>query len=135
MSEINITIKSDDGKLRVYVGDQYVASQEHIIPKRPSRETPGERARTLWRSGYRCISRQYRIVARIDRPDWIHYMAQQHCSWDINQGLQWVLSLGLESAGDFYRSVHSKDKLEGIDWEIYKLIRNKPHAGGYEFHD
>jgi hypothetical protein len=58
--------------------------------------------------GYRCVSRKYGIVSRIDRPDWIDVViANTHrtvCSItaDIKSG-RWQ---------DFYRRVYSKDTLK-----------------------
>jgi hypothetical protein len=61
--------------------------------------------------GYKCISRRYGIVARIDRDDWLEHMARQHAPWSLADGMKWVRALGRAAAADHYRRVYSKDTL------------------------
>ncbi len=61
--------------------------------------------------GYRRTSRKFGTISRVDRPDWREYMAKEHAPWNIEEGLEWVETLG-DSAGDYYRRVLSKDHKE-----------------------
>ena len=58
----------------------------------------------LIRLGYRCTSRKYGIISRIDRPDWVLFLIEK-----LNQP---ELISGDGSWEDFYRRVYSRDKLE-----------------------
>lgn len=65
--------------------------------------------------GYRCISRKFGLISRIDRADWREHMAQKHSPWDPKgDGMRWVGCLELQpgSAEDQYRRCYSKDTLE-----------------------
>jgi hypothetical protein len=62
--------------------------------------------------GYRIVSRKYGIIARIDRPDWKEFLAEEHAPWDIEEGRDWVAALGDRRAADYYRRVYSKDTIE-----------------------
>ena len=62
----------------------------------------------LIRLGYRCTSRKYGILARIDRPDWVEFLKHELMRED-EEGLP---NLGDGGWEDFYRRVHSKDKIE-----------------------
>lgn len=57
------------------------------------------------RAGYRVISRKHREAARIERDDWMEYMASQHPG-----GEKWVKAMG-NSAPDHYRRCYSTDKI------------------------
>lgn len=86
---------------------------------------PFKTAEDLIRRGYRRVSNKYRIVSRIDRPDWREFMAKEHAPWDPQgDGMGWVFLLGRQagSAEDHYRSVYSKDNIENIPNEIFKQI-------------
>lgn len=60
-------------------------------------------------SGYARTSNRYRMVSRIDRPDWKEHMASTHVG-----GMGWVNALGYRLAAYFYRRCLSKDNLEGL---------------------
>lgn len=85
--------------------------------------TEGER---LAASGYRAISNKYRVVARLDRPDWREQMAAQHAPWSFDEGMRWANGLG-DGAANHYRHCYSKDKLENVSADAYKVVQ---HAGG-----
>lgn len=75
-------------------------------------------------SGYRGMSNKYRIVGRLDRPDWMTHMAQKHAPWDPEgQGLSWVIGLGLVSAADHYQACYSQDRINGIPDTIYHMVK------------
>ena len=67
-------------------------------------------AQQLINAGYRRTSNSYRMVSRVDRPDWKEHMAKQHSPWSFEDGMKWVNGLG-SSASDHYRRVYSKDTL------------------------
>ena len=71
----------------------------------------GEQLGLLEKHGYRRTSNKHGHVTRIDRKDWLRFMAKKHAPWDFNEGTKWVMGLGLASAADHYRRVHSKDTL------------------------
>jgi hypothetical protein len=74
-------------------------------------------AKELTDMGYRRISNRYRIISRIDRPDWI--------KWLEDKGF--MISFPLGSTADFYRRVFSKDKIEGVKLSVYKKIPPSGH--------
>ena len=82
-----------------------------------------EEANKLMAQGYRRTSSRHRIVSRIDRVDWKIHMAKSHSPWSLREGLKWVVMLGLESGPDHYRRCHSKDSIEGVNPEVFKLIK------------
>lgn len=59
-------------------------------------------------AGYRCVSRKYGIVSRIDRDDWIKVVVRN--THQTEQSIGKAMSSG--SWQDFYRRVYSKDTLE-----------------------
>lgn len=62
--------------------------------------------------GYARTSRKHGMVSRIDRPDWLQYMATKHSPWSPHDdGLGWISLLGERAAGDQYRRVYSKDTI------------------------
>ena len=87
--------------------------------------TEGER---LAASGYRSISNKYRMVARLDRPDWKKHMARQHAPWSFEEGMRWATGLG-DGAADHYRRVYSKDVLSGVSQEVYEVVKRAGGAG------
>jgi hypothetical protein len=86
--------------------------------------TEGER---LAASGYRAVSNKYRMIARLDRPDWLEHMARQYTPWSFEEGMRWATGLG-EGAADHYRRVYSKDVLENISIEDYNTVRRSGGA-------
>lgn len=63
--------------------------------------------------GYRRVSRKFGMLSRIDRPDWMEYMAAQHSPWNPEEGMAWAkLLLKTGHAEDQYRRVYSKDQIE-----------------------
>jgi translation initiation factor IF-1 len=79
------------------------------------------KAGELTQKGYRRISNKYKIVARIDKEDWLDIMAKQmNCSradfYCVNGG-------GVkDNWRDHYIRVYSEDKLT-VGPEIYKLMK------------
>ena len=75
--------------------------------------------------GYRRTSGRHHIVSRVDRPDWKEFMAASQAPWDAERGttdgMDWVRALG-RNAADHYRRVYSKDKIEGVPFETFRLI-------------
>lgn len=61
-------------------------------------------------AGYAVTSRKYRIVARIDRPDWKEF--QQKKQYPVN--------------ADWYRRCVSRDKIKGVP---HYVIRHLPNSG------
>ena len=61
--------------------------------------------------GYRCVSRKYGIVSRVDRHDWIPFLAN-----DLSIPIELLSDLYKKGKGcdyaDHYRRCYSKDKLE-----------------------
>lgn len=83
---------------------------------------PITEARRLAKLGYVGVSSNHKILARIDRKDWISYMVARHSS-DACMGYEWVVSLGEEGAADQYRRTYSRDKLE-VSADIYAAIKD-----------
>jgi hypothetical protein len=92
------------------------------------------------KSGYCPISNKYRILARLDRPDWKEYMAEKRVrGWPGNadknheQAMKWVNGLG-HGAADFYRRMYSRDKLT-VSGDIFQQVRkaNSSHGWGRFF--
>ena len=59
--------------------------------------------------GYRAISNSGKLVARVDKPDWIDPSKLTNTSADL------------------YRRVHSEDRVEITDPVVYRLIPNSTH--------
>jgi hypothetical protein len=76
-----------------------------------------EAGAVLVRSGYRSTSNKFRHASRIDREDWRDVMAGSHPG-----GMGWVAGLGV-SAADQYRRCYTKDNLEGLPEEVFKVVR------------
>lgn len=66
-------------------------------------------------SGYARTSNRYKMVSRLDRPDWKEHMAASH-----PDGMDWVNRLGDRNAADWYRRCLSKDNIEGISPSQFK---------------
>jgi hypothetical protein len=79
-------------------------------------------AATLTKQGYRKISSKYKLVARIDKDDWLDILARQLncCRADFYK---------LDGSGiannwkDHYIRVHSKDRIT-VTPEVYKHMKN-----------
>lgn len=59
-------------------------------------------AEELIKRGYRRTSNKFCILARIDREDWLEFMADEHPN---------MMRMDQASLADFYRRVYSKDKV------------------------
>lgn len=59
-------------------------------------------AEELTSMGYRRVSNKYGMVARIDRPDWLRYMREQHPNW---------ADAPVSMIADYYRRCVSVDVL------------------------
>lgn len=78
-------------------------------------------AKKLIAQGYRRTSNRYRMVSRIDHPDWITILAKHlhrspaelYVPGEDHVSATWC---------DHYRRVLSKDTLEGLPEEVFKLI-------------
>lgn len=78
-------------------------------------------AEQLIARGYRRTSNKYRIVSRIDRPDWIAVLAEEmrrapadfYVPGEPDPAGNWC---------DYYRRVLSKDKIEGVPHEVFCRI-------------
>ena len=73
---------------------------------------PKEIAAIMTARGYRRVSNRYRIIARVDRPDWIPLATNMH---------------GYFMGTDHYRRCLSQDCIEGVPDRIYKLIPASNH--------
>lgn len=75
----------------------------------------------LHEQGYRRVSNKHKLVARIDRKDWLDVLAKEmHCSradfYNLNgSGIS-------DSWRDHYVRVYSKDQIT-VSPEIYKLMK------------
>ncbi len=90
--------------------------------------TPEDTARRLIALGYRRISNGFKLLARIDNPDWVHELASTlHCSpaalfladGSGDPDPQWC---------DHYRRCYSKDRI-AVSEEVYRLIPGSGHDG------
>jgi hypothetical protein len=114
-------------KQQVVLGPPVKDTRPPPPPVPPSRYTPEERANLLIASGYRATSNKYRMVSRIDREDWIDYMAGQHAPWDPKgEGLRWA---SRRNMGDQYRRVYSRDKIELTCPQTFQLVRRESSHG------
>ena len=89
-------------------------------------------------SGYRAVSNRYRMVSRIDRPDWLAHMAFSHTEGfpgsdleNLRQGFNWVAGLGEEACADHYRRCYSRDKLSDLNQRVFDLIRRAGNGHGW----
>lgn len=99
--------------------------------------TAALKADLLIASGYCPISNKYRMVSRLDRPDWLEYMAFLHTEGlrgtpeeNLKEGMRWATGLG-DGAADFYRRVHSGDTLEGLSEEVYRRVKAATPGNGW----
>lgn len=91
-------------------------------------EVETEAAR-LVASGYRPISRRFRHLSRIDRPDWREHMGRDYTygfpgsrEKNFAEGMAWVDQMGREAA-DQYRRVYSKDVIQGVPQDVFDAVR------------
>jgi len=87
-------------------------------------------AQKLIASGYRATSNRYKMVARLDRPDWREHMAIRHSPWSLEEGMKWVNCLG-HSATEHYLRVYSRDRLEGLPRNVFDAIKKAPMPTEY----
>ena len=86
----------------------------------------GETAQQLFDRGYVGLSNKYRTVSRIDRKDWLEYMAgklrRSTAQFYIrtNEG---ALTDSTGQWGSFYCSMYSDDKMEGIPQQVYNDLK------------
>lgn len=79
--------------------------------------------------GYRKISNNHQMVARIDRPDWREHMASCHSPWSFAEGMKWVQCLDNSNPGsaeDYYRRCHSQDR-KTISAQVFRHIPSSGH--------
>jgi hypothetical protein len=90
----------------------------------------GERATEL---GYCRVSNRYRTVARIDRPDWVEFMAEQMMRAPADFIVRSGPHKGEVSDGwcDFYRRSYSHDQLVLTEAEFKKVPTSCGNAMGY----
>lgn len=94
-------------------------------------------ARFLVSKGYRRVSNSYKTVARVDRPDWVQFMYAEvfkHRANCVGQLLDFYAGRVLQGfttdsvlkeaqqAADHYRRCYSKDKIDDVPSEVFKLI-------------
>ena len=86
-------------------------------------------AMRLIASGYRPVSRRFRHLSRIDRPDWRECMAHDQtdgfpgCAEEnFAEGMAWVDDMR-SGAGDHYRRVYSKDMLRDVPQDVFDAVR------------
>lgn len=82
---------------------------------------PADQARALAARGYRRTSNRHRIISRIDRPDWLEKMAR-----DLRRApADFMVPGGSQPQPnwcDHYRRIYSRDKIEGVAEEVFRLI-------------
>ncbi len=74
-----------------------------------------ETAKQLIDRGYRVISRRFKTVARIDRPDWMYKGPNGQETWDDNMD------------PDYFRRVLSRDVIERVPRGLIDVIPNSSH--------
>lgn len=83
-------------------------------------------AQDLFRAGYYPLSNKYRTVARIDRTDWVTWMADQYrrapADFYVHENGQGPTS-NTGQWGRHYCAVFSKDKIEGVDPIVYGELK------------
>jgi hypothetical protein len=92
-------------------------------------------ARRLIASGYCPTSNRYRMLSRLDRPDWLQHMAYLHTKGfpgsdakNLAEGMRWATGLG-GGAADFYRRVHSRDTIE-VNEAVFREVK-KVHSSNW----
>ena len=84
-----------------------------------------EQAQKLFDSGYCCLSNKYRIVARIDREDWLEYLAGQlrRSVMDFYIRTPEGVTDSTGRWGEYYCALYSKDRIEGVHYEVYVALK------------
>lgn len=82
-------------------------------------------AQRMFDAGYMASSNKYRIGTRIDRPDWVEFMAKKYSRsvadfYMYNNG---QLSQSTGHWGEHYCSVFSKHKIEPLPPAIFKELK------------
>lgn len=84
-----------------------------------------QRAKELAAMGYVGVSNKYRIIVRIDRPDWAEVMAKKY-----NRAVADFFVMNENGPtdstghwGEHYASTFSKDHIEGIDPYVYMQLK------------
>ena len=84
-------------------------------------DDPKSEAAQLIAAGYRRTSNKYRMVSRIDRPDWLVVLAKE-----LRRSPAEFYAPGepdpAETWCDYYRRCLSRDTLERVDPDVFKLI-------------
>lgn len=74
-------------------------------------ETTSLSADQLIAQGYRVLHLKKRIIARIDRADWIDHFARCQGMGDYDRGFPWVMSLTSVERAHLYRKIWTNDLL------------------------
>lgn len=88
--------------------------------------TANERAKALTALGYRRVSWSYRTISRIDRPDWVYWMAAKHHHPPADLYVPGTNQVS-GSWCDYYRRVYSKDKITDLPHEVIQHIPSSCH--------
>lgn len=98
-----------------------------LFPSKPKLTKEQQVAQDLFEKGYCCLSNKHRIVARIDREDWLHVLASKQCRAPADfytRTSQGAVTDCTGQWGKFYASVYSDDKREGIDPVVYAELKS-----------
>lgn len=94
-------------------------------------------AQRLIASGYCPVSNKFRMLSRLDRPDWLEHMAFKQTGGfpgdpakNQEDGLRWARGLG-PGAADFYRRVHSKDVLDYVPDAVFRKVKQAMSSHGW----
>lgn len=83
-------------------------------------------AQELFEKGYVGLSNKYRIVARIDRPDWVEKLARE-LNRSVADFYFYRNGRRIEGYtghwGEHYCAVYSRDTIEGVDPETYQELK------------
>lgn len=82
-------------------------------------------AEELIARGYRRTSNRYRMVSRIDAPDWQRVMAHERSKSNPEAALRFIEKS--EHAADMFRTTYSKDSIENVPRDIFKKIPHSSH--------
>ena len=97
-----------------------------------SGKDPVFRAQELSDQGYCRVSNKYRIVARIDREDWIQWIIDKD-NMNITVADFYTKDGDLSySWADYYRRVYSRDKIENVPSAIFKLLPSSGDGVGFK---
>jgi hypothetical protein len=86
-------------------------------------------------AGYRRASNKYRMVSRIDKPDWLELLARSLHRSVADFYFKSGPNIGKLDPmwADHYRRVYSSDKLEGVPEEVFKQLPGDFHPTGNDF--